>query len=279
VIDAHVHVASPDTTRYPLRPTGVGSEWWKAGGSVHELVQCLDATGVERAVVVQAVGVYGYDNSYAAAAVGGRDDARLALVVAVDMGSPDPAAAIAADAATSSPSLGGVRLFGVDARPTSWLTDGRASAVFDLARARGVAVVPTLFSEALPALRLLVERHPDVAVAVDHCAFPDMGGPGADRRFMSLADLPSVRLKVTSHNLHRQGDDGRPVDPASVLEPLAEVFGAARLCWGSDHPQHRTLDYPAMVAMACSACRNLSPQDQVDFLGGVSERLWWPSGR
>ncbi|MEZ5269504.1 MAG: hypothetical protein R2789_13395 [Microthrixaceae bacterium] len=42
-------------------------------------------------------------------------------------------------------------------------------------------IVPTIFPAGLVALRALMEEHPEVTVALDHCAFPDLGGPGAAR--------------------------------------------------------------------------------------------------
>ena len=49
------------TARFPTHPTGVASDWWRHGGDVDELIGELDGAGVERCVVVQAVGAYGHD--------------------------------------------------------------------------------------------------------------------------------------------------------------------------------------------------------------------------
>ena len=29
IVDTHVHVIADDATRYPLRPSGIGSEWFR----------------------------------------------------------------------------------------------------------------------------------------------------------------------------------------------------------------------------------------------------------
>lgn len=267
MIDAHVHVACAGD-RFPREAPGVGSDWSQHGGTAGDLVTALDRGGVDRAVVVQAIGVHGYDCACAAEAVAA-GDGRFALVGAVDMAGPDPAADLAALAAATP--LAGVRAFGVGRAGPGWLTDGKGSAVWDAADELGIVVVPTIFTEALPGLRAIVERHPDVNVALDHCAFPDMATPPTTDALTALADLPQLHVKVTSHNL-----DG-PSDPAAFLEPLAEAFGAGRICWGSDHPQHQSLDYDEMVALARRAARNLGNDDQANVLGGTSARLWWPS--
>lgn len=280
MIDAHVHVASSDETRYPRTPTGAGSEWWRSNGDAARLATVLDEADVEHAVVVQAIGVYGYDCRYALDAVAA-SDGRFALVGAVDMDGPDPAQALA-DLATSAQVAGGpgdtgarrlagVRAFGVGAAGTAWLGDGRGDALWALDAELDTVVVPTVFTDQLPALRALLERQPAATVALDHCAFPDMAP--ADRRgdLLHLADLPQLHLKITSHNL----DDGG--DPAAFLEPLVVAFGPERLVWGSDHPQHQSLTYAAMVGLARDAGRNLDPHAQTALLDGNARRLWFPS--
>ncbi len=266
MIDAHVHVVCRDDEHFPLGPTGAGSDWWRTTGDAQSVLAALDASAVDHAVVVQAVGVYGYDCRCAWATVAG-SDGRFVFVGAVDMDGDDPAAALGELAATTT--LAGVRTFGVGAAGTAWLEDGRGDALWEAASELGTVVVPTIFTDRLPQLRALIDRHPAVTVALDHCGFPDMAPPERRDDLLALAELPALHLKVTSHNLH-QADD-----PAAFLDRVVEVFGAHRLAWGSDHPQHQSLTYPQMVALARQACRHLSPDEQDAFLGGTSRRLWF----
>ena len=256
IIDGHTHVASLDTERYPLQPTGVGSGWFTDGFDVHALLAAMDGAGVDRAVVVQAVGAYGYDCRYAVDAVASAPD-RLALVSCADPDRPDvPGAATA------------FRVFGVGATEPTWLTDGRGEAMWALAHEHGVGIVPVLWARDLPKLRPLVEAHPDVVLAVDHCGFPDPPDePPAE--LLALADLPAVHLKVSTHVLEPLAD------PAAFVTRLAEVFGADRLCWGSDFPQTQSLAYPDMVALAHRAASGLDAAGQDAFLWGTATRLWF----
>jgi predicted TIM-barrel fold metal-dependent hydrolase len=258
-VDSHVHVASP---AYPARPTGVGSDWWHRGATVEDLLAAMDATGVERAVVVQAVGPYGYDCRCACDAAG--SSPRLALVVAVDMDGADPAADLVALA--SSAPVRGVRVFGVAGGPTSWLADGRADDVWAAAASLGINVVATLFSRDLAALGALVDRHPGVPVAVDHCGFPDPPGT-VPPPLLALAGRPEVHLKVTTHVLRHA------LDPGALVEELAAAFGAGRLAWGSDHPQTQGLTYREMVALGSAAGSGLTPGGREMFLAGTATRL------
>ncbi|MET7299179.1 amidohydrolase family protein [Embleya sp. NPDC005575] len=274
VVDAHVHVASADRARFPLAPSGVGSPWFHADDvGARELTAAMHTGGVHRAVVVQAVGAYGYDCSYAIDAVR-TDRDRFALVGAVDMDCADPAGALAALAREAGELLRGVRAFGAYGRRPRWLEDGRADEVWAPAGELGLTVVPVLFPDALPRLGAVVARHPHVPVALDHCGFVDLTGstPFAAAPLFDLAALPAVRVKVSTHVLNLAAAEG---DPADVVDRLARAFGAHRMAWGSDHPQTAGSTYPAMVALGRRAARRLSPADRDDFLGRTALSLWW----
>lgn len=269
VIDTHVHVGCADTVAHPRRPTGVGGAWWTDGeGSAAAVFGAARSAGVDRVVVVQAVGAYGYDASCAAASVV-ESAGSATLVAAPDMSVEDPCASIGVH--IDSPHLSGLRLFGVaDGAP--WLDDARGDTVMERCTDRGVVAVPTIFSDRLPSLRGLMSRHPRATVALDHCAFPDMAGDDGERALFSLADVGGLHLKVSSHVLAAWRRQGRLDD---VFGRLVEVFGVSRMCWGSDHPQHQGLDYAGKLDLARRASRHLSEADREEFFAGTATRLGW----
>lgn len=272
IVDTHTHVACAGD-RSPHAPAVDTSDWWRSGGSIDELLGDLDVNDVERAVVVQAVGAHGYDCSCAAASVAAHRD-RAALVVAVDM-NDDPASALTAlvDDPPSGASIAGVRAFGVGSVDASWLTDGRGAALWEVAAALRLVVVPCILGDRFDALRALVELTPGVVVAVDHCGFPDLCVADVHENLSKLVDLPDVHLKVTSYVLEAaMAVDG---DAAPTLERLVERFGAHRLCWGSDHPQDRRHDYAGKVALARAASRNLDAESIEALTGGTGARLFF----
>ncbi len=265
IVDAHVHVACPDTSRYPRQPSGLGSEWWKTSGGPDQLTQTLEDNGVAKAVVVHAGGLYGTDCRCAQDVVAA-DRARFALVAGLDMNGPDPAAGLLAAAEAGAT---GVRVSGVGKAEPSWLADGRASAVWAAAAEAQVVVVANLRPEHLTSLAVLGAEVPGAVVALDHCGFVRHGGRlGDDADLMRLAEVPGVHLKITSLNLVGEGAGG-------WLGGLVDAFGAARLCWGSDHPQMQELSYPEMRRVSESAAAGLSASDRDAFLASTSLRLWW----
>jgi predicted TIM-barrel fold metal-dependent hydrolase len=272
VIDAHLHVVSADTDRYPLQPGGLGRDWWTGRSvDVGQIGRDLTAAGVDRGVIVQAVGPYRNDNRYARAAVGSDPD-RLALVGAIDATGSDPGGELSALVADGG--VSGARVFaaGGDA---SWLTDSRGEAIWEVAAGTGVSLVAALFADHLDALGGLVSARPDVVVALDHLAFPDLtGGPPYPQAgaLFALAALPAVHLKVTTIGLLAARDAG---GSRALLDRLITVFGPDRVAWGSDHPQSYEIPYPDMVQLALDACVGLEPDARTAVLGGTAARLWF----
>jgi L-fuconolactonase len=264
IFDTHVHVACADSSHYPRAPRGVGSDWWRTGDrGAASLVEAIDAAGVDRAVVVQAIGPYGYDCRCAIDAVAERPD-RLTLVVAVDPDSARPADALRI-LARDAP-VAGVRVFCVGGGPVPWLDDGRAAEVWDAAGDLGIPVVPVVMPHHIPAVRELIASRPSVTVALDHAGFPVLP-LSDDAPLLTLADLPAAHLKVSSHLL------AGVADPAALVARLADSFGSARLCWGSDFPQ-TSLDYASLLALGHTAADGLSAAARDDFLGLTAARLW-----
>ena len=266
IVDTHVHVIAPDQARYPLRPAGVGSQWFREHPvSVEEFAATAAAAGVDRAVLVQAFGAYTTDNSYVIDAAASDD--RFVSVVIVEPGDVD---ALRAHAARSR--CGGVRLFGVGGDAPTWFDGEPGIALWDVAVELDLRIVATLLTPELPRLRAMLVRRLDTPVVLDHCGFPDVRGgppfPGLTP-LRELAEFDNLHLKVTSHVLEEAAADA----PALVSE-LAATFGAERLVWGSDYSQTHDRSYADLVALGASACADLSARDQALVLGENALRLW-----
>ncbi len=272
VTDAHVHVVSPEAQRYPRNPGRFGRDWW-IGREVdaEHIADDLAGAGVERAVIVQAVGPYGNDNSYARDAVAA-SAGQFALVAAIDTDGADPAAELAA--LVENGGVAGVRVAAF-AGECKFLTDGRGRAIWDIAAACGMNLIVACVADQLPEVAQLVADRPEVPVALDHCGFADLtGGPPYARatKLFDLAVLAGVHLKVTTIAL-RQADAAGGA--RAYVNHLVDAFGVNRLCWGSDHPQTFELPYPAMVRLAFDATVDLDDDQRAAVLDTNARRLWF----
>jgi predicted TIM-barrel fold metal-dependent hydrolase len=274
IVDTHVHVVACDDVRYPPQPTGVGSQWFReVPMTVEQFADTASAAGVERAVLVQAYGAYGFDNTYvvdAASRYPGRF-VSVGIVDAEDPGAPGTLRELAA-----VPSFAGVRLFTITDPPPIWLDDPRTFPLWEVASELDLRVVVTLLAPDLPHLRRVLAQFPDQPVVLDHCGFPDVAGgaPFASAaELFALASFDNLHLKVTSHLLETvasvPGGDAR-----DLVDRLTETFGPRRLVWGSDYPQTHDRPYAALVELGLHACSRLSADDRALVMGGNALRLW-----
>ncbi len=248
VVDTHAHVISDDHRRYPLQVADYPGVKWvhEAPVTAEELRTEMAGAGVDRAILVQAQGAYGTDNSYVVDARAAHPDVFGAVAIVGDPAELDLLA---------TAGVGGVRFFAIDGG--GLLHDqGAWDAVRHLGLRASAATVP----EHLPALGRALIANPDVILALDHCGF-------APEAMGDYAHIPNLYLKITPHVL----DSG---DPASVLERLAEQFGLDRIMWGSDYSQTHDRGYPELADQARAACSNLSSSEQAQFLGGTALDLW-----
>ena len=247
-MDTHTHVISDDFQQYPLQVADYpGVEWvHEAPVTVDELRAEMAVAGVDRAVLVQAQGGYGTDNSYVIDARAAYPETFSAVVIVDNPAELDSLASAGA---------GGVRFFAIGGG--GQLQDG---ATWDTARRLGLRVSAATVPEYLPALGEALAAHPDVILALDHCGF-------APESMGDYAHLSNLYLKVTPHVLDAE-------DPAAVLEQLAEQFGLDRIMWGSDYSQTHDRPYLELAGQARAACSNMSTSEQAQFLGGTALALW-----
>jgi predicted TIM-barrel fold metal-dependent hydrolase len=274
ILDTHTHVIAPDQVRYPqhvdpaLLPQWVHEHPVDAPGLLAE----LDAAGVDGAVLVQARGAYGYDNSYVADARA-LAPRRFVNAAVIDMTGPDRADALRYW--TGERAVLGLRLFNIPPAAPEWLDTPETAQFVRAAAAAGVRLSVCVLAADLPAIGRLLAACPQALIAIDHCGFPALA-PGFSSpdaaALASLAVHDNVRLKVTTTLLHQAQGSG--LDPQDLVEWLAERFGTHRLMWGSDYPQHHSESYREIVAYGRAACGRLSPSEQAQFLGGSAAQLW-----
>src|SRR5687768_12896405 len=249
------------------------SRWFDAPAlAVEDLLQRMDDTGIDRAVLVQAFSSYQYDNNYTADAAATNPN-RLVSSCIIDL---EHDAVEMVRYWIGERGARAIRLFLRNAA-SDWLSQPSSDEVFDeIARLRAVAQVVGLDAD-LPRLREAAMRHPEIPFLLDHCGMPDLSGgpnyPNATNLF-ALSDAPNISVKLSTHvftNAKRGGSTA-----AEITHRLVDTFGAARVMWASDYSV-LGLVYADCVREAEQACAGLSPGDRDLVLGDAAKALWWPS--
>ena len=267
IVDTHTHVVSPDRESYPLSPRPLSGAWYdESPCSAVELADLMTAAGVDRAVLVQAMGAYSFDNRYVADSAAARPD-RFASACCVDPDAEDPVSELSHWLGERG--MRGVRLFALAREGSSWLAEPRTFPLWECAAEHHAHVIVTIFSQQLPELRQVLERFPGIAVSLDHCAFPDVTAP---EPLLALAEHRNLNLKVSTHVLDAaEKADGHP---SSFVERLVAGFGAERIMWGSDFCQTQDRSYAELVKLAHRAFAGLGAEARSACLGGTALRLW-----
>lgn len=271
IVDTHTHVVAHDRQAYPVRPPedGLARLTWFDEHPVDaaDLLREMDGAGVHAAVLVQAKGAYGFDNSYAADARA-IAPTRLANASIIDMQADDRLEQLEYWAIDRG--MLGTRLFDIPPAKPSWLDDPATADVLTTAHRLGVRVAVCVLADELPLVGALCDLAHDVPIALDHCGFADLRGPATE--LFALARCKNLRLKVTTTLLEPVLEAGG--DPRDVVERLCEAFGVERLMWGSDYPQHHSEPYPEIVELGRYACSRLTADEQARFLGGTALELF-----
>ena len=171
----------------------------------------------------------------------------------------------------------GLRLFLAAERDPRWLDDPRAFSVWERAEALDIPVCVCLRFRQLPRLRTVIERFPQVRVALDHLGAPrlddgfpyDNAGP-----LFELVKLNNVYLKFSSVNLYAAAKGNST--PQQFFQRLLDVFGAQRLMWGSNFPNTYDRSLKEQLALALGELSFVPEADQ-RWLFADTARSLWPS--
>ncbi|UDY23934.1 amidohydrolase family protein [Nocardioides sp. Kera G14] len=277
VVDSHCHIISPNTDLFPRSPLGGKQSAWASDRPVtaEGLLALMDESGIDQAVLVQATTAYGYDNSYVIDSAQRWPD-RFAAVGTFDPLATDAAGRLAKGIAEG---LVGVRLFTTGSTMSEqgmWFAEESTDEFWTAAsKARiPVCLQLRLGEDTRAALDLLLSRHPEATVLLDHCGYPDVvASPGAAAELVtSFAGAGGLNLKLTHRTLEGLQHLG-PSAAADFLEPLFAKFGAERVAWGSNCP---AADQPMseLVALARDVLGSYDDDTQAAVFGGTVSRLY-----
>jgi predicted TIM-barrel fold metal-dependent hydrolase len=239
MIDIHPHIIAADSVRYPRDPLGGRpSAWGQAPLECERLLAAMDVAGIERAVVVNASSVYGFDNSYVSDSAAAHPD-RIAAVGSIDLlaeNGPERASYWVRERG-----LIGLRVYAAGTqladRSASWIADPKAFPVWERMGELGVPVCILLRFGGVPHLIAVLDRFPQVRIILDHFAHPPPEDDPASAGMQTLRELarrPNLFLKLSAPVLRDFDEAHRPFRP--FFERVLEAFGSGRIAWGSNFP-------------------------------------------
>ncbi|MGI9473208.1 MAG: amidohydrolase family protein [Rubripirellula sp.] len=273
-IDAHVHVWTPDTTRYPLDSGYSVANMKPASFTPAELFAECRPAGVSRIVLIQ-MSFYNFDNRYMLDSIAAHPGVFSGVGI-VDHRAPDVSEKMRELADK------GVRGFRLHARgdaAKSWGDDPGMLKVWQTASQTGLKVCPLINPSDLPYVDALCAKFPEAGVVVDHFGRVGISGtivPEELDALCRLARFPNVHVKTSA--FYALGKKQPPYkDLRPMIARMIDAFGPQRLMWASDCPYQvqGIHDYESSIALIRDHIESLSQSDRDWILRKTAEQAFF----
>jgi L-fuconolactonase len=271
IIDAHQHFWRLDRGDYGWLTADLAPIHRDFGPA--DLAPTLSRHGIDATIVVQAAPTVAETEYLLALAA---STPYVAGVVGwADFESPRAVETIARLA--SDPLLVGLRPMVQDIDDVAWLARSHLAPAFAATIAHGLVFDALVKPQHLPQVATLLERHPSLAVVVDHGAKPDLHANdlASWRHAMAaVAAFPRAACKLSG--LVTEAPPGASLDTLRpVIDTLIDLFGPYRLVWGSDWPVVELAGgYDRWRAMSLQALAPLTASERAHILGGNAQRIY-----
>jgi L-fuconolactonase len=177
----------------------------------------------------------------------------------------------------AEPLLVGLRPMVQDIADDDWLTHAQLAAAFDAMAGHGLVLDALVMPRHLPRLMVVIERHPELTIVVDHGAKPAIGERHLDpwrAHIRAVASHPAAHVKlsglVTEAGAQWSVDGLRP-----YVDHLLECFGPSRLLWGSDWPVVELAGgYTRWFEATEALLRGVSDDARGSIFGGNAARVY-----
>jgi predicted TIM-barrel fold metal-dependent hydrolase len=273
IIDSQVHIWGPETPNKPYFTENASKPHRPIPLGHKELLQEMDANGVQRTVCVPPTWE-GFSNEESLVAARLYPD-RFAVMGRLAIDKPESRELL--PKWKNQPGMLGIRTAFHQGRAPLWLEDGTADWFWDAAERYDVPVM-AFAPQAVPKLGEVAERHPGLRLTIDHMGLSSAlrGKPldGAVDSLVKLARLKNVAVKVSALPCYVE-----EAYPFPTLHPLirrvVDAFGPERCFWGTDL-SHLTATYKQCLTLFTEELKFLSDNDKEWILGrGIAEWLHW----
>ncbi len=273
-IDAHVHVWTPDTNRYPLAESFKISDMAPASFTPVELFSQCKPQGVAKVVLIQ-MSFYRFDNQYMLdcmkehpgvfAGVGILDESKSDVVGEMK--------------SMEGKGVRGFRLYADKQKASAWKDSTGMKQRWSYAADSGQSLCLLANPDALPLVHAMCERYPKTRVVIDHFARVGLSGtidPNDLNNLCQLSTFENVFVKTSA--FYALGKKKAPyTDLGPMIQRLLREFGANRLMWASDCPFQVVggHNYADSIGLIRDRLDFLSKEDKQWLLHGTAEKVFF----
>lgn len=262
-IDAHVHVWTPDTRRYPLAEGFTTADMKPASFTPQELFVHCKPQGISRVVLIQ-MSYYKTDNRYMLDVMA-QHRGTFSGVAIVDETKAEVRDTMKKLAASG---VRGFRLYTSKENAEAWTGSEGMKKMWSFAADAGLSMCLLANPDALPAVQRMCRAFPQTRVVIDHFARIGVGGAITTTdldNLCRLADFTQTHVKTSA--FYALGAKQSPyTDLGPMIRRLRDSYGAARLMWASDCPFQVEEGHTYANAIALI-------RDRLDFLT-VEDKEW-----
>jgi len=278
-VDSHHHVWRLDRGDYGWLTPAKAAIY--RDFSLDDLRPHLAAAGIGATVLVQAAPTEA-ETRFMLAVARASDGLVRGVVGWADLATPDAAERIAALPAEAGPLLKGLRPMLQDIADPGWILRPALAPALHAIAAAGLRFDALVRPRHLPAMLELARRHPDLPVAIDHGAKPEIAAQGWEPWASGMARIAGETAAVCKlSGLVTEAAPGWQADDLRrYVDHLFALFGPSRLMWGSDWP---VVDLAGGYAAWWEATGRLLPaglsaEDRAAILGGTATRFYGLGG-
>lgn len=268
-IDAHSHIWSPETDKWPLANGKTKQDLDPPSFTPDELLKLAHSVGVGRVVLIQHTLYHGYDNTYLLDAAKAHPGV-FAVTGMVNDTKPNPGQAM------RDLHKKGVKAFRITSRPgigagggEKWLSGPGMAEMWKTAAETGQVMACLIDAMDLPGVDAMCKKNPGTTVVIDHFARIGVDGRVHDndlKQLCALAKHKKTYVKLSAY--YALGKKKPPyLDLTPMIRRLLDAYTPDRCMWASDAPYQTQGDntYQASIELI---------RDKLDFLSaGDKEKL------